>query len=847
MPNLIIMHDQTGATGKDIIPLPDGCTPTDALMANFPQGLNPGAVQVFVGLKRMTLPSEGGEPSIELLQPIKRNMVVVMEAKAIGAIAGISAWWFVAAAVVAVAAVVYLTPDMPGGVGQQKNSPNNTLQGQTNIARPYQAYPLIFGSPVSYPDLTGEAVVEYSGNQKLVRQLMVVGIGNFAIAETRAGATPLTNFSGAVATYYEPASGVVTVPEVVNVFSTNEIDGQELLGTGSPIIIENYNLTESGTGDTTFIGTTFVFKVVKDVDSDALLADYVASTGGAFFLLVSYRANTTGFGGDEDLRGVGDIESMVLDAGSLFYTITLLRFNGKRPVAGSISYNVPFACEQVENSIIGPVKIAVPTDEVWINFTFLRGLKSTVSIEIEIYPLDGPNGDPIMGPQQNVLFFVDYEADTLDQQFRTFKQVLVNGFGYYQVSLRRLDIGTNDAEKPDQTTVEAVYAVSRQTNVEYGDLTMVDVTMPATINATSLRENKINIDVASKLITYENGVINYTPQASRKMADAILHMYVIFFNRDPETLALDELYEIQNRLDAIDPRLATFDFTFDDMDVSLDERMDSILQVARCYKWLDGDVYRFGRNDSRAFEATTVTRRDISATDDRDYSLSYNPQLLENFDSVKVQYVDKAINKNAYIFRKIDDLGNIIEGAGANPKSLELAGCSESYNAINRAELEIRTLLYQRFSLTDTLEPSAMFLDRGDMILYAEQYNSDVFDGEILAVNGSIATVSESLVFEAGKDYTINYTTPNGSSVGPFDVFEVAGEPFKFQCDSLLSVFLRDSQLGFSTQTGSRYIISTTEELDAAKWSILEKEARGRSVQLTMVNYDDRIFEFDGV
>ena len=93
----------------------------------------------------------------------------------------------------------------------------------------------------------------------------------------------------------------------------------------------------------------------------------------------------------------------------------------------------------------------------------------------------------------------------------------------------------------------------------------------------------------------------------------------------------------------------------------------------------------------------------------------------------------------------------------------------------------------------------------------------------------------------------MNYTTEDGSSIGPFDISSISNEPFKFQCDDLNQVFLRDSVLGFNVQTGSRYIISTVEKLDSSKWSILEKEARGRSVQLTMVNYDERIYDFDEV
>ena len=837
MPNLVIMHDQTGATGKDIIPLPDCITPTEALMLHFPQGINPEAVQVFVGLTRMALPNESDNPSKKLLEPLTENMIVVMEAKGLeNVLLG-----FIAAA----AAIDFLTPKIPGDVGQQKQSPNNSLQGQTNIVRPYQAYPLIFGSPVSFPDLTGEAIVEYIDNQKIVRQLMVVGDGLFNITQTRAGSTPIANFAGASATYYEPVNKIVNVPEVINVFSTNEVDGQELLGGNNDVAVASYNLTENEPDPTSYVGTTFIFPVIKDTESDTLLADFGAATSG-FKLKVNYKGDFTGGGIATNKDGTGFMGSMVLDGGGTFYTITLTDFNGDKTVNDIYEYDSPFVVEQSVNSKVGPIKIAVETDEFWANINFLRGLKSTVKLNVLFEKLDGPNGNPIAGPSPDS-YDIEYEDDTLDQQFRTYKQVLTQGVGYYQVTFERLDIGTNDTNNPDQTTLEAVYAVNRESNVKYSNLTMLDVVMPATLNATSLRENKINIDLTSKLITYENGAVNYTTQASRKFADAILHLTVDYYSRDPNTLSLDELYEIQDRIDLTDPALATFDFTFDDIDVSYDERMDAILQVARCFKWLDGDVYRFGRNETRANPATTITRRDISGDDNREYSLSYNPQLLENFDSVKVQYVDKTINKKAYIFRKIDDNGDIVEGAGSNPKSLELAGCSEQVNAINRAELEIRTLIYQRFSLTDTIEPSAMFLDRGDMVLYAEQYNSDVFDGEILAVNGNIATVSESLDFIDGQDYTINYTTTDGSSVGSFTITPVANEPFKFQCNDLWQVFLRDSVLGFSVQTGSRYIISTTTNLVTAKWSILEKEARGRSVQLTMVNYDDRIYDFDGV
>ena len=283
--------------------------------------------------------------------------------------------------------------------------------------------------------------------------------------------------------------------------------------------------------------------------------------------------------------------------------------------------------------------------------------------------------------------------------------------------------------------------------------------------------------------------------------------------------------------------------------------MDAILQVMRCYKWLDGDVYRFSRDEARDFEATLITRRDLAGDQDRDYSLTYNPQLLEAFNGVKVQYVDTKTNKKAYIFRTYDPLSPdpnnplIIEGAGSNPRTMELAGCQEEFNAINRAELEIRKLIYQRYTLTDTMLSSAMLLDKGDMVLYADQYNvnSNLFDGEIISIVGDVATTSEHIDFANGVSYQVHYTLSDGSQIGPFPISEVAGQPFKFQCSSLTQAYVKDSALGFDIQTGSRYIISTLAEIQASKWSVVDKEVSGRNIQVTMINYDDKVFEFDTI
>lgn len=839
MPNLIIMKDQAGATGKDIIPLPDGFTATGALMRYFPDGINPEITQVFIGLRRMNLPNEDGQTSPEIFEPLTENITVVSEVKGVDP-------FTIFIAFAALLAVTTLTPKIPNDLGITKQSPNNSLQAQTNIARPYQAYPLIFGSPVSYPDLAGEAVKEYYREKPLITQLMVIGRDKFELQNgtigLRAGTTPLTNFNGASAEYYEPDEfGVTIVDEEISYFSTNEIDGQELLGTDNEEVIKTYLLEAYGSGTASRVGSTFTMKLDKNFGSDDMKSDYLVKPSD-FKVQLRYQGGDAWVPDGLEYIGAGLISSMELSVSGDFYTLILSEWGGQTPQpSGNYNFDNPFEVFQAENSILGPIKLGVECEEFWIDFNFPRGLKSKVELAVTEQKLDAPFGNPIPGTDS--VANISFEADTLDQLNRTLKHDTNSGFGYYQVTVERLDVGTSSAENPDQCTIEAIAAIVRRRDVARDNLTMVKVVIPATVNASSTRENKINLTPTSMLITYENGAINYTARPSRYFADAILHLTVISFDYQPEILALDELFEIQDRLIAIDPRLAYFDFTFDDIDISYGEMLDTILDVARCYKWDDGGVYRFARNEKQSHEATVITRRDLAS--DREYLLSYNPQLLESYDSVKVQYVNKETNAKAYIYRKIDDNGDVIDGSGVNPKSLELAGCYEEYNAINRAELEIRELMYRRFTLTDTLESSGMFLDRGNMVLYAEQYNTNVFNGEILEVDGNIAITSEKQEFIDGVDYVVNYSTSDGSSVGPFAVTGIDGNPFMFRCESLSDVFVRDSELGFKIQTGSRYVISTVEELQQSRWTVMEKEPRGKNVQLTFVSYDDRIYEFD--
>lgn len=831
MPKLII-QDQLKIKQPRVIPINVGVMVIDALRSQF-KNIDVRKAKLHLN-DRLLLPTD--EAVLFSLLNENDNLTVTHEVKAaaLGAAKGIIG--------IAIDPILDLTSDLLGSLidipefDTQQKSPNNAFSGQKNIIRAYSQKPLVCGSPVVYPDLIGESIEYYDGNLKYSESYFYIAHAMFGGGNVQAGDTSIGRFNGATATRYLPVGGVTTIPDYRVGNAVSEAAGQTLKGTNEGSQGASYNGTQAGITATAYGGSTFIVYVGQNATTDSLKASYDAGN-------VTFEVNYTATQTDEEgvtaplgAVGTGTITEFVLEQSGTVYKITLSSFDG--PKSLDDNYYSSFTFTEVLDNTLGPFVNPSQCEKMFFNIRFDRGLKNTVPFDIVIYELDAKGGTRT-GVSES--FTVTYTADTLDEVLRTFEVSITNGRSWYEWTIQRTNQSSEDTQKPDIAKLEKAYCIQELGDYDFANATMLKSIMTAeqTAGAGSV-DNKINIvGGTTEMPSYNVNTGTITPDASSRIAaDALLFGWRDFYQLDTDLLNLDELYTIS---DSLPESLKTFDYTFDDTSVSVGDFMDIILDVMRVQRYWDGKQIRFWRDEATSINGAILSRADMAPENERSYSLTRSCFVTGQYDSVQVEYVDRSINKKAYVYRSIDSGGNIVNVPGQNPSSKVLTGCQSEDNAINRAELEIRKILYQRWSLTDTFIDSHRFLEKGAVVLYNEVYEGgDAWGGEIIAVNGNTATVRENLELVGGTSCQVFYTNALGDVVGPLSV--TASTSNSFTCSDLSEVYL----MGFEgAGLGSRYYITEVNDTVKRRYRVVERTSSDYNVQLSMIGYDERIYEYD--
>lgn len=740
-----------------------------------------------------------------------------------------------------------------GNIGDRsgKSSGNTEFTGQTNTARLYSQRPDIYGKVRAYPDLIGEALLEYVNNKKVLTHYFNIGLGYYDLTQFRFSDSALATFQESTYTVYQP--GEVN-PIVREQFSFPEIDssGTELKGLSEveeDPLAPNYNATPVSTT----LDGSLLFTVVYSNPTPGI----APSSGGGGQLGSWFNGRTiddkipaeairfnyfmqNSFGATQAFEYVASFAYISYDSGTDTFTVSSPDFKGE--ATGFVNFTGNVKITETEALYVGWFLSTVECTELWFNTVFRRGLKGEAVIEFEYQPCDS-DGTPSGSALSAV---ANYNDDTFDDLSFTFK-VQSLPLSYYRVRARRTNNSNDDGSS--QSTLESIAAIRVKTNVVHPDDTTLTIQSTAG-NAETGTEMKFNVMASRKMIWWDGSTIRgwnaatkteipADLRASEFAADGILHNYIVMGGGSVDEIDIGELYAIHNKVYAINPELTKCSITFDDADQALGDRVKTLALLLDVETSYDGIKEFFVRDEPRSI---VVAQFDAYNLADDQYSKTYSFMLKDQYTGVRLEWVDVSDkNKKRYINLALDNNGNVIESDSFHPKEIKFLGCGNETQAMHRAKLEFNKLIYQNESVTFNVVDDGFIPRFGDMVRFVEYADEYVVNGEVIGISGNTYTSSAWLGdLEAGVTYWATCTKANGKTT---DWVELASwDGYSFTTTSPMSGSYVADQI--NSQVGSRFIIRTTAEKEADLYVITDKQpSSDGTVKISCINYDERTYQ----
>lgn len=762
-------------------------------------------------------------------------------------------WISLVVAVVGAAASYVLSRRALGNLNDRigKESGNTQFTGQTNTARLYSQRPDIYGKVRAYPDLIGEALLEYANNKKVLTHYFNIGLGYYDLTQFRFSDSALASFQESTYTVYQP--GEVN-PVVREQFSFPEIDssGTELKGVNEAEpdpSAPSFFSTPSSVG----IDSSNTFTVVYDNPTPTI----PPASGGGGQLGIWYNNRTPDnkipseavrftysitnpFGGFVTYEYTASSATISFDSLTDKYTVISQSFNGETGSFGGFTGEVGIT--EAESFYVGWFLSTVECTELWFNTVFRRGLKGEAIIEFEYQPCDS-QGNPAGA---SLFSTATYSDDTFDDQSFTFKAQSLPS-SYYRVRARRTNNSNDDGSS--QSTLESIAAIRVKTNVVHPEDTTLTIQSTAG-NAETGTEMKFNVMASRKMIWWDGSTVRgwnaatktelpADLRASEFAADGILHNYIVMGGGSADEIDVDELYAIHDKVYAINPELTKCSITFDDADQALGDRVKTLALLLDVETSYDGIKEFFVRDETRSI---VVAQFDAYNLADDQYSKTYSFMLKDQYTGVRLEWVDVSDkNKKRYINLALGGSGNVIESDSFHPKEIKFLGCGNETQAMHRAKLEFNKLIYQNESVTFNVVDDGFIPRFGDMVRFIEYADEYVVNGEVIAISGNTYTSSAWLGdLEYGVTYWATCTKANGQTTDWVELTSWNEQSFTTS-SPMTGAYVADQ---INSQVGSRFIIRTTAEKEADLYVITDKQpSSDGTVKISCINYDERTYQ----
>lgn len=553
-------------------------------------------------------------------------------------------------------------------------------------------------------------------------------------------------YGGAEYQFIQPGE---VVPAINEGYSFDDVDGQEVPGANQgesfPVETATANTVVSGT----YAGGQIAMKIVKQAEFDYFMG-LVLPHAVTFTINVTYATASGSVTTDATFSGTL-VSAVETNDGAVinpvrWYTFTMGDLDGPPDIpAGATINTTTFVLNDNEALVVGPFFSPVESTELWIHTQSSLGPKKQTNWKVVLWKIDD-DYNMIPGTQQTLIFQqTTWHKQDSEMFYRTDKIIPTGGFGKYAINLQRTD-NSGDASI---LKLEEIHAVNVRTNVVHPTDTLVRVKVRATENALGSRDRKYNALVTRHTITYDlnTQTVDYTLRPSRSFADAVAHTWLMMGEQSVNSIDLYGLYSIAESL--TDERLGYFDYTFDDENDSLGDRVQAICNAASVVAYWDDGVLTFTRDQKVDYPAAAFNRVNMK-TDE--YKITYEATLPGGYDGVQVSYVHPTTNNKTYINYRVLN-GAIVEQEAENPNKLETVGFRNEYQARERALRETKRLIYSRVKMNAKVFEDGI-IQVGSVIQMPDIYDSNQQDGYITGRAGNNFDTSEPIAF-TGSMYAL--------------------------------------------------------------------------------------------
>lgn len=432
---------------------------------------------------------------------------------------------------------------------------------------------------------------------------------------------------------------------------------------------------------------------------------------------------------------------------------------------------------QVFDNTTGPVAIYSGATSVIVNLTSASGyykLKSnnavSISANVQIVVEELDDDGIVTGNSFEEI--VVYTSNSSSLTKSVYQSVYIDiPYDNSRIRARR----TTDRDKSsavsnvDKIEWTALYSFEPiPDGTDFGDVTLMHCVIPSNSQSRIIKSRKTNLHVTRKITEYlGDGEFGSTESYATDSAVQIM----IHTALDPKIGRLtlpkinaDGLLDLETEINEYygSTDMVKFGYDFDTTQMSYEDMFMLIANVIGCYPYTQNGVYDAFFEKPQTSSSLQVTCRNKIADSETREDIFY-----KQYDGVELTYRNNETGVSEVIYIP-DDL------SASNAETIEMLGCTTELQAYRRALRARNKQIYKMFNVEFDVDEFGRLIVPGSRIdspdgtrFVRHQGNTqgyNIYQGEVVEVNGLVVELSEPVAFVDGEDHYIQFTNLTGEN-----------------------------------------------------------------------------------